>query len=225
MLLLRTTCGKMGPLEKNFKAREPCSNLAESHRLLAEVTAERIGADVTVPQNLRGAYSPTRNDKGLEEVSTQPRLFSGRHARNHLGIHEDVVIGPQIPNECSGNSAIGLWDKGGDPRLVLEGQPAVVYGITKHCVGPSPGDELRVILSSLDSQGDVFKFTIGECVLESLLDLAVTDGDIKLVLVDVEELCSLPKQVLKLSGWDGTVDPLLSVGDGFQGDEMRRGCH
>ena len=90
---------------------------------------------------------------------------------------------------------------------------------------PSPGYELRDILSLLDSQGDVFNFTIGECILESLLGPVVADGDIKLILVDIEELCSLPKQPLKLSGWDGVVDPPLSVGDGFQGNEMRRGCH
>jgi hypothetical protein len=59
-----------GSIKRFLKARNFCSNLTESHRLFAEVTTECLRSDVTVPQDLGGTDSPTRNNKSLEEVNT-----------------------------------------------------------------------------------------------------------------------------------------------------------
>lgn len=73
----------------------------------------------------------------------------------------------------------------------------------------------------LTAKGMFFYFTIGKSALDNLLYLTVTDGYVEFVLVDVQELCSLSEQLLKLGPFDGTVNPLINVGNRCQSDEMR----
>ena len=141
--------------------------------------------------------------------------------QTHLGIHDNVIVSPQIPKECDVDRIVSTSYEGGDSCLIPDGQPLAVYSITKHRVGSGPGDERGIILPSLDGQGNVFYFTIGKSALDNLLYLTMTDGYVEFVLVDVQELCSLSEQLLKLGPFDGTVNSLINVGNRCQSDEMR----
>ena len=143
--------------------------------------------------------------------------FSEYYAENHLGLYQNVlciVFGLQIPNYCmSDTTIVSRDDQIGDSRLVSNDQPLVLNRVTEHRVRSRPSDVSTVIFSPLDGQGDI-RDAARKRFFEDLLELTVTDGDVKLFVMNAQELCRLVKQGLKVLGFNGAEFPLVLVWEG-----------